>query len=80
MFFGSDALALAPLTNRISYLDEDDWAVLRREGAVFYDRNGAEVTREIKQTQLSGAMIGKGNHRHFMMKEIMEQPAVIGSG
>ncbi|MBL4906214.1 MAG: glutamine--fructose-6-phosphate transaminase (isomerizing) [Sneathiella sp.] len=78
MFFGSDALALAPLTNRISYLEEDDWAVLRREGATFFDRNGAEVKREIKQTQLSGAMIGKGNHRHFMMKEIMEQPAVIG--
>ncbi len=78
MFFGSDALALAPLTNRISYLEEDDWAVLRRDGAVFYDRNGAEVKREIKQTQLSGAMIGKGNHRHFMMKEIVEQPAVIG--
>ncbi len=78
MFFGSDALALAPLTNRISYLEEDDWAVLRRDGAKVYDRNGAEVAREIKLTQLSGAMIGKGNHRHFMMKEIVEQPAVIG--
>jgi len=78
MFFGSDAMALAPLTNRISYLEEDDWAVLRREGATFYDKKGAEVEREIKQTQLSGALIGKGNHRHFMMKEIVEQPAVIG--
>ena len=78
MFFGSDAMALAPLTNRISYLEEDDWAVLRREGATFYDKKGAEVEREIKLTQLSGALIGKGNHRHFMMKEIVEQPAVIG--
>jgi len=78
MFFGSDALALAGLTNRISYLEEDDWAVLRREGATFFNKHGAEVTREIKQTKLTGAIIGKGNHRHFMMKEIMEQPAVIG--
>ncbi|WP_169545422.1 glutamine--fructose-6-phosphate transaminase (isomerizing) [Sneathiella aquimaris] len=78
MFFGSDAMALAPLTSRISYLEEDDWAVLRREGATIYDGNGAQVDREIKLTKLSGAMIGKGNHRHFMMKEIVEQPAVIG--
>jgi glutamine---fructose-6-phosphate transaminase (isomerizing) len=78
MFLGSDALALAPLTSSISYLEEDDWVVLTREGAVFYDKNNREVKREIKQTQLSGAMIGKGNHRHFMMKEIVEQPAVIG--
>jgi glutamine---fructose-6-phosphate transaminase (isomerizing) len=78
MFLGSDALALAPLTNRISYLEEDDWVVLKRDGATFYDKSGAEVTREIKQTQLTGALIGKGNHRHFMMKEIVEQPAVIG--
>ncbi|MAZ02395.1 MAG: glutamine--fructose-6-phosphate transaminase (isomerizing) [Sneathiella sp.] len=78
MFLGSDALALAPLTVRISYLEEDDWAVLTRDGATFYDKTGAEVERPIKQTQLSGAMIGKGNHRHFMMKEIAEQPAVMG--
>ncbi len=78
MFLGSDALALAPLTTKISYLEEDDWAVLTREGATFYDRDHNEVTRDIKQTRLSGAMIGKGNHRHFMMKEIAEQPAVMG--
>lgn len=78
MFLGSDALALAPLTVRISYLEEDDWAVLTRDGATFYDKEGAQVERPIKQTQLSGAMIGKGNHRHFMMKEIAEQPAVMG--
>ncbi|GLQ07012.1 glutamine--fructose-6-phosphate transaminase (isomerizing) [Sneathiella chinensis] len=78
MFVGSDALALAPLTNRISYLEEDDYVILSRDGATFFDETGAKVEREIKLTQLSGAMIGKGNHRHFMMKEIMEQPAVIG--
>ncbi|MBO0334822.1 glutamine--fructose-6-phosphate transaminase (isomerizing) [Sneathiella sp. CAU 1612] len=78
MFLGSDALALAPLTVRISYLEEDDWAVLTRDGATFYDKDGKQVERPIKQTQLSGAMIGKGNHRHFMMKEIAEQPAVMG--
>lgn len=78
MFLGSDAMALASLTQRISYLEEDDWVVLNRDGATFYDKSDSKVTREIKQTKLTGAMIGKGNHRHFMMKEIMEQPAVIG--
>lgn len=78
MFLGSDAMALAPLTSRISYLEEDDWVVLNRQGATFFDKRGAEVERDIKQTQLTGALIGKGNHRHFMMKEIVEQPAVIG--
>nr|WP_199899489.1 glutamine--fructose-6-phosphate transaminase (isomerizing) [Sneathiella glossodoripedis] len=71
-------MALAPLTQRISYLEEDDWVVLNREGATFYDKAGSVVTRDIRQTKLTGAMIGKGNHRHFMMKEIVEQPAVIG--
>ncbi|WP_373086473.1 glutamine--fructose-6-phosphate transaminase (isomerizing) [Sneathiella sp.] len=78
MFLGSDALALAPLTTKISYLEEDDWAVLTRDGATFFDKDHNKVTREIKETRLSGAMIGKGNHRHFMMKEIAEQPAVMG--
>ena len=78
MYLGSDALALAPLTDRIQYLDEGDWAVLNLRGAAVYDANGQPVTREIKQTALSGALIGKGNYRHFMHKEIHEQPAVIG--
>ncbi|TNE34732.1 MAG: glutamine--fructose-6-phosphate transaminase (isomerizing) [Alphaproteobacteria bacterium] len=78
MFLGSDALALAPLTSKISYLEEDDWAVLTRDGATFFNKAHEKVSRDIKQTQLSGAMIGKGNHRHFMMKEIVEQPAVMG--
>ncbi|MEC9346813.1 MAG: glutamine--fructose-6-phosphate transaminase (isomerizing) [Pseudomonadota bacterium] len=78
MFLGSDAMALAPMTNRISYLLEGDYVILTRAGADFFDANDNPVTREIKQSAISGAMIGKGNHRHFMMKEIFEQPAVIG--
>jgi glucosamine--fructose-6-phosphate aminotransferase (isomerizing) len=78
MFLGSDAMALAPLTERISYLEDGDWVELTRQGAVFHDASGALVQRQIRQTALSGALIGKGNHRHFMLKEIFEQPAVIG--
>jgi glucosamine--fructose-6-phosphate aminotransferase (isomerizing) len=78
MFIGSDALALAPLTDQIQYLEEGDWAVLTRTGAVVHDEAGQVVERPIRQTAFSGAMIGKGNHRHFMEKEIHEQPAVIG--
>ena len=77
MYLGSDALALAPLTRRICYLEEDDWAAVRPDGAAIYN-DGRPVTREIKQTALSGALIGKGNYPHFMLKEICEQPAVIG--
>jgi glucosamine--fructose-6-phosphate aminotransferase (isomerizing) len=78
MFVGSDALALAPLTDRIQYLEEGDIAFLSPKGAVIRGANGEEVDRAIRQTAFSGAMIGKGNHRHFMEKEIFEQPAVIG--
>ncbi|RPF97920.1 MAG: glutamine--fructose-6-phosphate transaminase (isomerizing) [Rhodospirillaceae bacterium TMED63] len=78
MYIGSDALALAPLTQQISYLDEGDWAEITAEGAVVHDETDAVVTREIQQTSSSGAMIGKGNFPHFMLKEIYEQPAVIG--
>ena len=78
MYLGSDALALAPLTNRICYLEEGDWAVLGAEGAEVRDETGATVAREVKQTAVSGALIGKGQYRHFMQKEIFEQPAVIG--
>ncbi|SLN56632.1 glutamine--fructose-6-phosphate transaminase (isomerizing) [Oceanibacterium hippocampi] len=78
MFMSSDALALAPLTQKISYLAEGDWVELTREGAVFHDVDDRIVERPIKLTAYSGAMIGKGNHAHFMMKEIFEQPAVIG--
>jgi len=78
MFIGSDALALAPLTRSICYLEEGDWAVLNAQGAALYDSADRKVAREVKETALSGALIGKGNHRHFMQKEIFEQPAVIG--
>ena len=78
MYIGSDALALAPLTQQISYLDEGDWAEITADGAVVHDETDAVVEREIQQTSTSGAMIGKGNFPHFMLKEIYEQPAVIG--
>jgi len=78
MFLGSDALALAPLTDRICYLEEGDWVELTTDGAVVHDASDAVVQREVKQTALSGALIGKGQYRHFMQKEIFEQPSVIG--
>ncbi len=78
MYLGSDALALAPLTSRICYLEEGDWVVLDNEGAVVRDESGQVVPREVVQTAVSGALIGKGQYRHFMQKEIFEQPAVIG--
>mgnify|MGYP006272296767 CR=1 FL=1 len=78
MYVGSDATALAPLTDRIQYLEEGDWAIVREEGATVFDVAGREVSRPIGQTAFSGALMGKGNFRHFMEKEIHEQPAVLG--
>jgi glucosamine--fructose-6-phosphate aminotransferase (isomerizing) len=78
MFVGSDALALAPLTKMISYLDDGDWAVLGPASVQVYDHADRKVARAVKETALSGALIGKGNFAHFMQKEIFEQPAVIG--
>ena len=78
VYVGSDALALAPVAERIQYLEEGDFAVLRRAGVVIRDAGGHEVQRPILRTELSGAMIGKGNYRHFMQKEIFEQPTVVG--
>jgi glutamine---fructose-6-phosphate transaminase (isomerizing) len=78
MFVGSDALALAPLTRRIAYLRDGDWTVVDRKGARFFGEDGKPVKREVKLTKLTGASIGKGNHRHFMEKELHEHPAVIG--
>ena len=77
MYIGTDALALAPFTKRVSYLEDEDWVVLTQDGAKVY-QGTQEVVREVRQSGISGAMIGKGNHRHFMLKEIHEQPAVIG--
>ncbi len=78
MFLGSDALALAPLTQRICYLEDGDIAELRRDGAVIRDASGKTVERPIRETAAIGDAIGKGNFRHYMLKEIWEQPTVIG--
>lgn len=78
MYIASDAYALAPLTSKISYLQDGDWAEISRTDVKIYDREDNSVTRHIKPTFLSGAAIGKGNYEHFMLKEIYEQPSVIG--
>jgi glucosamine--fructose-6-phosphate aminotransferase (isomerizing) len=78
MFVGSDALALAPLTQRIAYLEDGDWAVVTRDAAAFFDAAGNPVERVIRRTALTGAAVGKGNFRHFMEKELHEHPAVLG--
>jgi len=77
MYIGTDALALAPFTSRVSYLEDDDWVVLKADSATVY-QGTQKVKRPIKKSGLSSALIGKGNHQHFMLKEIHEQPAVIG--
>ncbi len=76
-YLGSDALALAPLTQRISYLDEGDWVIITREGARIFDKNNQPVVRAIVNSGASAAAIEKGNYRHFMQKEIFEQPTVV---
>ncbi|RKF23575.1 glutamine--fructose-6-phosphate transaminase (isomerizing) [Altericroceibacterium spongiae] len=76
-FLGSDALALAPLTQRISYLEEGDWVVVTRDSATIYDKDNREVIRDITMSGASAAAIEKGNYRHFMQKEIFEQPTVV---
>ena len=78
MYLGSDALALAPLTQQISYLEEGDWVEISPTEAIVHDETDKIVEREVRQTAVSGAMIGKGNYPHFMLKEIYEQPAVMG--
>lgn len=77
MFLGSDALALAPLTQRITYLEEGDWVVVRRESAQVFDVDGEPVERAIQPSGASAAAVEKGNYRHFMQKEIFEQPTVV---
>jgi glucosamine--fructose-6-phosphate aminotransferase (isomerizing) len=76
-YLGSDAIALAPWTQRIAYLDEGDWAVIERERVQVFDRDNAPVEREIVQSGASAARIEKGNYRHYMQKEIYEQPIVV---
>ena len=77
MYLGSDAIALAPFTDAITYLDEGDWAVLRRSGVDIFDRSGKRVERALVKSVASSLLVDKGNHRHFMAKEIHEQPEVI---
>jgi glucosamine--fructose-6-phosphate aminotransferase (isomerizing) len=76
-YLGSDALALAGLTQNIAYLEEGDWVVITRDGAQIYDAGNNPVTREITRSGATSAMIEKGNYRHFMQKEIFEQPIVV---
>ena len=77
-YLASDALALAPFARRISYLDEGDWAVLSADAVSIRDADGRAVERAQSVTAHDGAMIGKGNYRHYMLKEIYEQPSAIG--
>lgn len=77
MFVGSDAIALAPLTDRISYLEEGDRAIITRTSVEVIDANGALANRAIKTIQIDSARIDKAGHKHFMAKEIAEQPAVL---
>ena len=78
MFVGSDALALAPMTRRISYLEDGDWTIINRDSLTIYNSKNVKVERPVSLTEVSGALIGKGKYRHFMDKEIHEQPEVIG--
>ena len=76
-YIGSDALALAPLTQQISYLEEGDWVVVTRDGATIFDAENTQVEREVTTSGASAAAVEKGNYRHFMQKEIFEQPTVV---
>ncbi|MBF0250522.1 MAG: glutamine--fructose-6-phosphate transaminase (isomerizing) [Alphaproteobacteria bacterium] len=78
MYLGSDAIALSHLTNRVMYLEDGDWAVLTRGGVDVFDETGESVQRPVRVSDLSNASVGKGGYRHFMLKEIYEQPQVIG--
>ena len=78
MFLGSDAIAMASLTQTISYLEEGDWVVVKGGSAQVYDAGNNPVVREVRESAVSGATIAKGNYPHFMLKEIYEQPAVVG--
>ncbi|MDR6635086.1 glucosamine--fructose-6-phosphate aminotransferase (isomerizing) [Phyllobacterium sp. 1468] len=77
MYLGSDAIALAPFTDNLSYLEDGDWAVLTRDGVIIYDESGEIVDRPVQKSAGTAFLVSKGNHRHFMEKEIHEQPEVI---
>jgi glutamine---fructose-6-phosphate transaminase (isomerizing) len=78
MYVGSDAIALAPFTDQLSYLEDGDWAIVTRAGAEIHDSSGKVVQRALIKSQASVQLLDKGNHRHFMAKEIHEQPEVVG--
>ncbi|MBX9826051.1 MAG: glutamine--fructose-6-phosphate transaminase (isomerizing) [Xanthobacteraceae bacterium] len=78
MYLGSDAIALAPFTDTISYLEDGDWAVVTRKGVEVRDVSGKVVERPVLKSNASAFLVDKGNHRHFMAKEIHEQPEVVG--
>jgi glucosamine--fructose-6-phosphate aminotransferase (isomerizing) len=77
MYIGSDAIALSPFTDRITYLDDGDWAIITRNSLEIMDSTGKPVTRPMQRSSSSALMVDKGNHKHFMLKEIYEQPEVI---
>ena len=79
MYIGSDAFSLAPLTNRVTYLNDNDWAILTRENLTIYDGEGKQVSRDMKIVDAATSLVDKGTHRHFMAKEIFEQPEVISN-
>ena len=79
MYLGSDALALAPLTDRIVYLENKDMAVIRSDEIKIYDENMNSISREETKTLMSGKSVEKGGFKHYMLKEIHEQPTVIGA-
>jgi glucosamine--fructose-6-phosphate aminotransferase (isomerizing) len=76
-YLGSDALALGPLTQRIAYLEEGDWVVITHDGAQIFDKDNNPVERPITISGVTGELVSKGNHRHYMLKEIYEQPIVV---
>ncbi|MCX2722642.1 glutamine--fructose-6-phosphate transaminase (isomerizing) [Roseibium salinum] len=78
MFFGSDAIALSPFTDRITYLEEGDWAALTRSGARIFDQGNRPVERPEAKSSVTSSLMDKGNYKHFMAKEIQEQPEVLG--
>jgi glucosamine--fructose-6-phosphate aminotransferase (isomerizing) len=78
MYLGSDAIALGPFTDTIAYLEDGDWVVLTRNSAVIYDKNNAIVHRDAIKHSAATSLVDKANYRHFMAKEIHEQPEVVG--
>src|SRR6476620_11254815 len=78
MYLGSDAIALAPFTDTISYLEDGDWAVVTRKSVEVHDASDQVVERAVLKSNASAFLVDKGNHRHFMAKEIHEQPEVVG--